>query len=255
VAPFWTGGDLQDYANNKDHYSQGNTDIDSKLTDLAANTKYSLAQLTSNFAKNQENSVDGMIGRGLFNSSVKDAALVDLNTTYGLAKSQFDDALSVATANATIAHQQLSDWWSTWQKGYNQRGEENAQGVTPTPDTPGTPGTPGTPPTYTATPAAASTNPFPTTGNQWADAWLAKNPGQALPSSGETAPTATGGSAQPVSGGGASPPTGVNAAPLPGGYVQNTVSGNLRQGQYYTTVKQGGVTYHQYQDGTKVAVK
>jgi hypothetical protein len=159
VDPFLTGQDLVDLSGILSDLDQklGFTDasgvvhkgsIDTGLEDLGSQTAIQKDQVDKSAKENTSSATDNAIARGLFQSSIKDATLIDIEAQRAIQQKFLDDRLSTATINANTQKSALGQYKTGVLSGFNTKAVENAKGIEPTVTT-----TPAPPPqTFTYVP-------------------------------------------------------------------------------------------------------
>jgi hypothetical protein len=132
IQPFMTPDDLMEQLSFDQTRDERFRESDAAVATAKADRDYNLHQLHENFLKSTANTTDEMIGRGLFQSSIKDAALYDLEAQRAIQ----DRYLNEAFRNQEIAAQSVKDAYlgeggynQRFQSALNQRMVQNAQGL------------------------------------------------------------------------------------------------------------------------------
>lgn len=129
VQPFLTAGDMSEIADRNAGWDQMLADIESSLSRLTAETNFTVSELEKERVQDLSQSADEMAGRGLFQSSIKDADLYDIEATARLRKDFVDTQLKTARLDAQNQRQIIQDNRDAFSSAINQRMTENAQGV------------------------------------------------------------------------------------------------------------------------------
>ena len=116
IAPFMTSDDMMEDLNFDAQRDEAFRNADAALAAAKTDRDYNLRQVHEQFLKSTSAATDDMIGRGLFQSSVKDAALYDLEAQRALQ----DTYLNAAFKNQEIAAQSVKDSY-LGQGGYQER--------------------------------------------------------------------------------------------------------------------------------------
>ncbi len=102
-------------------------EIDKQLGELAIDTNYQRQQTARNYKKDAAATDDDAAGRGIFRSSIRDAALDDLKKIRTTNTKLLDDRMSMANANANTAKGILARRAQEQQLALAQKQRENAQ--------------------------------------------------------------------------------------------------------------------------------
>ena len=129
VAPFMSAADISEDADRQAGWDSELSSIQSGLDKLGAETNFQLGQLDKQRAQDLESSADNMASRGLFQSSIKDADLYDIEATSRLRKEFVDTQLKNAVLDAGNQRKIIQDNRDAWAKALNQRMVDNAAGV------------------------------------------------------------------------------------------------------------------------------
>lgn len=133
VTPFNTPEEIQQKADRFAQYQTGLFDIDYGLQKLSADTSFQKAGIDRNLRHDVSQTIDQMIARGLYQSSIKDGEVNDLNATAAMRKQYLDTTLNSATIDAGRRKQVLSDQWNSFLNTLNQLAVQHAQDIPPTP--------------------------------------------------------------------------------------------------------------------------
>lgn len=127
VDPFLSGADLTEVANFNFEDTSARADIDRALADLAAQTGYDKRNVEDTALRNKVGTTDDMIARGLFQSSIKDGAVADIEKNRVLQQGQLDDRLRIATTDADARKKALDARAAAFQSALAARAVENAR--------------------------------------------------------------------------------------------------------------------------------
>lgn len=221
IAPFANAQDNIGLAGATQNTALQTAQINQGVGDLAANTAWQVAQNDKTALRNTTDEKDVAASHGLFNSSIKDGALADIEAQRTIQNTFLTDALSRAQANAATNSGILSTGLTAYQTAYNQQRVENAQSIADTiqPPTPASPATPA--PATPAAPHPASPNSG--TGSGGIGGWRANEP---------VVPQA----AQPASG------------------FQFVQHEGTRAGMSYNVIQHGGTNIRVYSNGDRIPV-
>lgn len=170
ISPFLNADDLTALANFNADFATKLGDIDKSLGDLGADTSYQKTQTDTTAKENTAGTQDAMIARGLFQSSVKDAALYDIEAQRTLQQGYLDDRLTRATLDAGTQKKALGDWKTAFDTAQNVKAVQNAQAIPPNTATTPTPNAWSAPKPKAAAPVAVSQSAQPTTKSSPKDA-------------------------------------------------------------------------------------
>ena len=126
VNPFFTPQDLQSINDFNTRYAIDLANIDFELGNLQSDTTYQKGNNDKQARENTAQAADQMAARGLFQSSVKDAALYDIEASRSLANKFLDDKLTAATLNAGTQKKILGDSKKRFDEAINSQGVQNA---------------------------------------------------------------------------------------------------------------------------------
>lgn len=142
VEPFNTPDESLNKSDRWAAFQGGVFDIDAGLANLRANTDYEKTNIDKQLVANTSASIDGMIGRGLSQSSIQQGELADLQGSATRRKTYLDTTLSTAVIEGGRRKSILSNNWDDFIDYYNRRATLNAQDVPTAPD-PGPAAAPG----------------------------------------------------------------------------------------------------------------
>lgn len=129
VDPFFTADDLLAIGAFNTDLQTKLTGIDTDLTNAETDTAYQKTQ-TDTAAKGASSSAqDDAISRGIFQSSIKDATLYDIEAQRSLSSKFLDDKLTTARLNAGSNKQTLSTAKTNFDTNMATKKVQNAQGV------------------------------------------------------------------------------------------------------------------------------
>jgi hypothetical protein len=129
VEGFLTGVDLQQFNDFMTNFQTQIEDVDNQLAGLKTDTTFQTTQNNKDAKGNTVESNDSMAARGLFQSSVKDAAVYDIEATRVLSNKFLDDKLNEATLNAGTRKRTLAEGKKRFDEAMLLRKGENAAGV------------------------------------------------------------------------------------------------------------------------------
>ena len=124
--PFFTPQDLQAINDFNTKYATDLSNLDFELGNLRADTTYQTTQNDKQAKENRAAAADQMAGRGLFQSSIKDAALYDIEASRSLANKFLTDKMTAATLNAGTQKKILGDSKKRFDEAINAQGVQNA---------------------------------------------------------------------------------------------------------------------------------
>lgn len=185
VDPFLTPEEQLAWDQTRGNAAQQVIDLNYNLSKSQADTAYGITQAQQQAEKDTATTIDNMIGRGLYQSSIKDGDIADVTRTSALRQDYLKSALSSMDLYTKSRVQSITDSLAQQQVSINQQMIANAQGIEPTPDpTPATntaaaPAAPAAVPYVAqAKPVVASVAKQPTTGGT---ATVAPQSGYAAP--------------------------------------------------------------------------
>ena len=129
VDPFFTPEDLAAINAFTTDWATKMSDIDFGITSLTTDTNFQKGQNDQNAKVNTNEAGDVMAARGMFSSSVKDAAIYDIEAHRSLANKFLDDKLTEATINAGTSRTILADSKTGFDTAMVGKQTANAQGV------------------------------------------------------------------------------------------------------------------------------
>lgn len=109
VAPFLNPDDLQALNDFITNFGQQTSTIDTNLANQSIDTNYQKAQNDQNAVQQTAATADSMAARGLFQSSIKDASMYDIEAQRALSDKFLDDKLTAATLDAGTQKKLLAD--------------------------------------------------------------------------------------------------------------------------------------------------
>lgn len=142
VDPFFTSEDLLQISQFTTDLRTKMADIDRELADLGAQTTLDKTNNEKGAKESTAESTDSMISRGLFQSSVKDAALYDIEATRKLQETFLTDRLTRATLDAGTRKKILADSQTGFNTYMAGKQVDNARGVESTMPPPAAPAAP-----------------------------------------------------------------------------------------------------------------
>ena len=129
VDPFLSGNDLTSLAQFRFDDTSTRADIDRALSDLTAQTALDRQRVNDSTLRNTTGTVDNMAARGLFQSSIKDGAIADIEKNRALQQGQLDARLRIAGLDADARIKALNDKARDYQLAANQQAVDNARSV------------------------------------------------------------------------------------------------------------------------------
>lgn len=136
------------------------------LSQKQIDTKYQIAQTQKQAAENTAQTVDNMISRGLFQSSIKDGDVADIAASSVARQDYLQSALTTLATYTTERMKTIDANLATNETQWNNMAVANAQGIEPAPgDTPTSPtaNAPAPPAPTGAVPQVTAVKPQPTT--------------------------------------------------------------------------------------------
>jgi hypothetical protein len=154
IQPFLRPEDLQ--ALNDFQFTSANSlaDVDKGLADLTTQTNYNRQQTDLGAKKSSSDATDNAIARGLFQSSIKDATLYDIEGQRARQQQLYTDQLNNATLDAQRRKTIVTQAQEALQNRLNDQAVENARQLSAQQSVPAPPPDPGAPPPAPAAPAA-----------------------------------------------------------------------------------------------------
>ncbi len=126
INPFLTADDLASIVNFNFGNASTLADVDKGMADLKTNTDFQRTDTNKRAVQGTVDTTDQMIGRGLFRSSIKDAALYDIEATRTLQNKFFDDQLTNASLDADRRKKGIADADAAFKSAMNLKAVENA---------------------------------------------------------------------------------------------------------------------------------
>jgi hypothetical protein len=127
IEPFLTGNDMMEQADSNFNLESGLYDLDTALSKLSTDTEYNKKQITKSEGEAKSATVDNMIARGLFNSSVKDGEIYDIQATATMRRNFLDTTFKTAEMETGIRKGALRSRADAIQKAIDRKAAENAQ--------------------------------------------------------------------------------------------------------------------------------
>lgn len=159
--PFLTGDQIIQQGQSQQAHDTGYQTIADSLAQLALGNQYQKQAVEQSRVKGVAGTQDDAAARGIFNSSIKDGGVTDVDAQAATAQQHLVDNMAAAQASAAAQRTILDNALSASTTGFNQSAVENASAIDtgyttqPAPPAPPAPG---------AAPAAAATNKPVTTG-------------------------------------------------------------------------------------------
>lgn len=129
VQPFLTGGQIVDAANQAFNQASSQANLDFSWGKTQKDTEMAKLQVQDSAKKALAATADAMAARGMFASSIKDAALFDLEAQRALQTRFLDDNLTIARTLYDTSSQALAAQAAAAAKGFNQLQVENANAI------------------------------------------------------------------------------------------------------------------------------
>lgn len=129
VDPFLTPEDMSAVNDFLTSWGQQNTSIDTNLRNQGIDTQYQETQNDNAAKANTAATADAMAARGLFQSSIKDASLYDIEAQRALANKFLDDKLTTATLDAGTQKKILGDSKTRFDEAMAAKKVQNASAV------------------------------------------------------------------------------------------------------------------------------
>lgn len=126
IAPFLTADDILQVANLNFNSANSEADVNRQLSDLTTDTKYAKTQNEDVARKNTAAAAENAAARGIFQSSIKDAALYDIAAQKAIRQGQLDDHLHTAQVDADRRKQLIRAQLEAAAAAMQQRAVENA---------------------------------------------------------------------------------------------------------------------------------
>jgi hypothetical protein len=127
IDPFLNAGDMMTSADEDFNLDQGLYDLDTALEKMRIDTEHSKSDITKSEGQAKSATIDNMIARGLFRSSVKDGEIYDIQATATMRRNFLDTALSTATIETGVRKQNLRTRHDAIQTALARKSVENAQ--------------------------------------------------------------------------------------------------------------------------------
>ena len=127
--PFLTADDLEERAATENEYNQNLAALDYALENLRIDTESGKVDVENARVAGLKSTNDDAAARGIFNSSIRDANLFDVESTAAVNRSLLDrrfDAQVLANQTQKLAYDQA---WQDFQSAQNRKAVENAQEV------------------------------------------------------------------------------------------------------------------------------
>lgn len=129
IPGFSTGADLAQINDFLTQYATSVEDIDNALSNQLSDTKVEKTKNDKNAKVGTVQTADEMAGRGIFQSSVKDAALYDIEAQRALSNKFLDDKMTQATLQAGTRKRTLAEGKKRFDTAMLLRKGENAASV------------------------------------------------------------------------------------------------------------------------------
>jgi hypothetical protein len=125
--PFQTGDDMLTAADDQFNLEDGLYNLDTALDKLRIDTDFQKKEITKSEGQAKSATIDNMIARGLFRSSVKDGEIYDIQATASMRRNFLDTALSTAEIETGVRKGQLRSRHDAIQSALARKSVENAQ--------------------------------------------------------------------------------------------------------------------------------
>jgi hypothetical protein len=129
IDPFFTPEDLAAINDFVTNFSTRLADLDAGVRSLEIDTSYQKGQNDKQAKVSANEATDIMAARGLYRSSVKDAAIYDIEAHRSLANKFLDDKLTEQRLNSGTQKQILADSKTRFDEAMKSKQVQNAQGV------------------------------------------------------------------------------------------------------------------------------
>lgn len=129
VNPFLNADDLASVAQFNFDDTSARADIDKAIAELTSQTAVDKKQVDDSALRSSVGTTDDMIARGLFQSSIKDASLADIEKNRATQQGQLDTRLRLATADAATRKKALDDKKAAFDNAMALKAVENARPV------------------------------------------------------------------------------------------------------------------------------
>ena len=129
VSPYMTSEDIMTQAQAQQARDAANADLTYNIQQQAAQTTANIEQNKKDELKNRTNATDSAIGRGVFQSSIRDSDLADISATAATRRQQFTDQFATYWQNAERQRGLVNEAYDRIQSGLNLKSVENAQAV------------------------------------------------------------------------------------------------------------------------------
>lgn len=127
IQPFSTAGDMMQASDEQFNLESGLFDLDSALNKMRIDTDYSKSQITKSEGEAKSATVDNMIARGLFRSSVKDGEIYDIQATASMRRNFLDTTLNTAELETINRKGMMASRADSIKKALDRKMVENAQ--------------------------------------------------------------------------------------------------------------------------------
>lgn len=127
VDPFLTPDQIITQAQARGAFETGTQDVDNQLKNMSTDNDYQKGQLDKGAVQASAAENENAISRGLFQSSIRDAELFDIEATKSLRKQHLDDALNLAVSQGETRKKTLKDTWDAVSGALNTQAVLNAQ--------------------------------------------------------------------------------------------------------------------------------
>lgn len=129
IEPFFSADDLSSLAQFTQSFETQMADLDRAFGDLKVQTTYEKTNVDREAKQGTASATDQMIARGLFQSSIKDAALIDIEAQRQLQQKFLDDRLVTAELDTSRKKKILQDGKTGFENALNLKAVENAAQV------------------------------------------------------------------------------------------------------------------------------
>lgn len=132
IAPFWTQQDIEEYAEAKEQYKESLDALDQNYAQEQHKKESEEIEIEAGRAgENQSENWDAA-GRGLFNSSIRQSDLSDIDAAAAIKDKFLSDQLSALKVYNEGQKLKEQNRFTRYQEAYNRKGTENAAEVNST---------------------------------------------------------------------------------------------------------------------------
>lgn len=131
ITPFMTADDMLSAGEAREKYAGTLNDLDYALSEMRSSSAFDRAQSYKDQTAASARADSSAAGRGLFNSSIRDAALYDVDATAAVQRNELDRKLDTAALDTQRQKLAAQSAWSSFQSAMNRKMVENAVEATP----------------------------------------------------------------------------------------------------------------------------